>query len=890
MKRLLLSIFLILTLCFSASSQQQGLPIAPDLEFQYLQFPFDGQWMPDADPIKIGPKNFRTLLNMRYVDGSIEGVNGYSKINTTALTTYTKIRNGHQLVTDWTTGSYVLVQAENTLLTASQVFYNTTAIPSQGDFTATALHTDATGAGIGRFSTAPGGNVAYANGVESYIWAGTEMRASAVFRTDDVTLDGTENPVDYTEAVANTLQTAGNYFSLNVGGTKAGFVVLSSRPLKGVKIYVKTANASASSFTTTYWNGSWTAVGNPVDGTVAGGKALAQTGTYAFDSTVSDAKPFHYQGLYLYAYKFLLSAGTAEIYHISVDAPWQAMVDIWDGVPRQPIAFLFDYGGEIEDYTLEVNTPSDINTPIAAEIDGCDTTDEIYIMFDERMAGIKFKMLATYVQKNAATPTIYYWDGDSWATVGTVTDGTQAPTGDSLGQTGIMSWDPPAVTAEFKTSLSGKTGYAYKLVWSATLSGIHADATQEVLIDIVTGIPAQNKVPPYRFFSTFKNRLLGVGYSASKEGNRVDYTMTAAPDVWNGAESSMQGVQSLYFGSSATPLTAGVELFNRYGSSLYVVWVGLKATETYMLSGDGPEDFKVFPISTNIGCPAPLTIVPVEVAFELAKDVERNGVMWLSYAGPYMFDGAVLKPLQGIGNYFNPKKSECINFSYIENARAWYDPTFKEYNLLIPSGSSQTTNNVWLVYDLVRQKWYQKSPGKAEMIQAGWQVQDTNGTKYIYAGIDTGHMMRLENGTSWDGIGIVQRVKTGDFWPSTSIWDVTRIRRIKVLAKRIPETHSLRVTYYKDTNTADGSDFIWAQTDDFKWTDTADWAWINAEILSTQLQLSGGLNRIVRKNEPANFLAWSHAFGFEVTTSDSTDGFSPIAWGIEYQVQRKDHQ
>lgn len=890
MKRLLLSIFLILSLCVPALSQQQGLPIAPDLEFQYLQFPFDGQWLPDADPAKIGAKNFKTLLNMRYVDGSVEGVQGYSKINTTtALATYTKIRNGFQLVTDWTTPSYILVQAENSALTASRVFYNTTSVPNQGDFVGTALHTDATGAGIGRFSTASGGNVAYANGVESYIWAGAETRAAAVFRTDDVTLDGTENPVDYTESVTNNLRTAGNYFALNVAGSKAGFIVMSTRPLKGVKIYVKTANAAASSFTTTYWNGAWTAVGNPVDGTVAGGIALAQTGTYAFDSTLSDAKPFHYQGLYLYAYKFLLSAGTAQIYHISVDAPWQPMVDIWDGVPRQPIAFLFDYAGEIEDYTLEVNEPSDINTPIAAEIDGCDTTDEVYVMFDERMAGIKFKMLATYVQKAAATVTIYYWDGDSWATVGTVTDGTQAPAGDSLGQTGIMSWDPPAITAEFKTSLSGKTGYAYKLVWSAKLTGTHADATQELLVDLVTGVPAQNKVPPYRFFSIFKNRLLGVGYSAGKEGNRVDYTMTAAPDVWNGTESSMQGIQSLYFGSSATPLTAGVELFNRYGSSLYVVWVGLKATETYMLSGDGPEDFKVFPISTNIGCPAPLTLVPVEVAFELAKDVERNGVMWLSYSGPYMFDGAVLKPLQGVGNYFNPQNTECVNFSAIENARAWYDPTYKEYNLLIPSGASQTTNNVWLIYDLVRQKWFQKDTGTAERPQCGWQVQDSYGTKYVYAGIDTGYMMRLENGTSWDGAGITQRVRTGDFWPTNSIWDVTRIRRVKVLAKRIPENHTLRIIYYKDTNMAEGSDFTWADWSDFTWANTTDFEWKATELSTLDLALDVGINRLARVTDPVNVLAWSHGFGFEVTTTDSTAGFSPIGWGIEYQVQRKDY-
>jgi len=426
-------------------------------------------------------------------------------------------------------------------------------------------------------------------------------------------------------------------------------------------------------------------------------------------------------------------------------------------------------------------------------------------------------------------------------------------------------------------------------MWSATLTGVHGDATHELLVDRVTGVPAQNTVPPYTFFSTYKNRLLGVGYAAGKEGHRVDYTMTDAPDAWNGAESSMRGFQSLYFGFSGSPLVAGAEIFNRYGSNLYVIWIGLKQTETYLLSGDGPENFQVFTISRNIGSPAPLTVAPVEVAFEVAKDVERNGLIWLSYAGPYLFDGAVLKPLDGIGNYFNPKNGECINFSAIENSRGWYDPAFKEYNLLIPSGASQTTNNVWLVYDLVRKRWFQKDTGQAERPQCAWQVQDTDGTKYVYAGIDTGYMMRLENGTSWDGTGITQRVRTGDFYPTNSIWDITRIRRVKVIAKRITESHTLRIIYYRDTNMAEGSDYTWSDWSDFSWVDTDDFEWTSAELSTVDLSLTTGMNRLTRVTEPTNLIGWTHAFGFEVTTSDSTFGFVPIGWGIEYQIERKDY-
>ena len=850
---------------------------------QYIQFPFDGQWMPDADAAKIGPRNFKSLINMRYVPGSIEGIQGYTETNTGAISSYTDIRNGHQLRTDRTNESYVLVQAYSDA-TNSKVYYNTTSIPNQGDYTA--LHTDASGHGLGRFATAPQGNIAYANGVESYIWAGDEMRVSGFFTMDDDDFDGAENPIERTDAINNTLSSTNNYISI---GAQKFWTVFSTRPLQGVKYTIKTANPSTSTLAVAkYWSGSaWTEVSNPNDGTTAGGKTLAQTGVYSFDATTAVAKPFHYQGLYLYGYLFELSTGTAEVSYVTVDAPWQSIVDVWDGVFRQPIQFQFSFSSAYEDYTLEVNEPSDVVDPIAAELDGCDTTDHVIAMFDERMAGIKFSMLADYVQTNTAAATVYYNSGTTWTTVGTVVDGTLNPSTDALGQTGLLSWNPPDADAEFRKTLFGTSGYAYRIVWDGTLSGTHGDATQELLIDLVTGIPAQNETLPYKFMSTFRNRLLGCGYIAGKEGNRVDYTMTNSSDVWNGYESSMQGAQSLYFGG-VEELTCGTEIYNRFGSNIYAIWLALKTGETYILSGSGPEDYQIYPISYTVGCPAPLTLATAETGFEMAKDVTRNVAIWLSYAGPVIFDGAVLKPILGISNYFDPNEPEVINFDKIDIASGWYDPTYREYNLLIPSGSGQTTNNVWLVYDMVRGRWFQKDTGQGERVQVGFPVQDTSGTKYIYGGIDTGKTVRLEYGTSWGGSGITQRVKTGDWWPTESIWDMTRLRRVKVIAKRITEDHTLAVRYYRDTNEAEGSEFTWTDWSGFEWIDTEDFEWKSEQLLTLSLAIDSGVNRLTRVTDPLNLLGWSHGFGFEVTTSDTVKAFQPIGWGVEYQIVRKD--
>ncbi len=45
-----------------------------------------------------------------------------------------------------------------------------TTIPDQGDFEASTLHTDATGAGLGRVEIVADSNVAYTNGVETMVW------------------------------------------------------------------------------------------------------------------------------------------------------------------------------------------------------------------------------------------------------------------------------------------------------------------------------------------------------------------------------------------------------------------------------------------------------------------------------------------------------------------------------------------------------------------------------------------------------------------------------------------------------------------------------------------------------------------------------------------------
>ncbi|MHC4413554.1 MAG: hypothetical protein ACYSW6_11410, partial [Planctomycetota bacterium] len=90
--------------------------------------------------------------------------------------------------------------------------------------------------------------------------------------------------------------------------------------------------------------------------------------------------------------------------------------------------------------------------------------------------------------------------------------------GATFGQTGLISWSPPAATVEHPKTEFGTYGYFYQLTVGTTLH-------TAVKVDIVTGIPAQLNVKPYKFVSAYKNRLMLGGYTAGKEGNRVDYSL-----------------------------------------------------------------------------------------------------------------------------------------------------------------------------------------------------------------------------------------------------------------------------------------------------------------------------------------------------------------------------
>lgn len=870
----------------------------PDVQWSDIQFNFDGKWMPDIDPALVGPDNYAAIENVRYRDSGLSGVNGYTKINTTALTTYTDIRNGAQLRSSNTQKTYTLVHAANPSGDQGRVYVNRTDIGSQGDFDTThkfdvngnAYYADSETGLTGRFSSAPQGNLAYANSKESMIFGGDESQVAAAFIVQDAS--GT-NPVDVTDDVNNSLQSS---FATMQTADYDYMLVFTTRPIQGLKFYL-VSGSTPGTVAVNYWDGnSWTATANATDNTTG----FTSTGTYVFDHTDSVVQPLHFEELFLYAYQVVLSGagGDADIYRITVDTAFQTVKDIWDGVYRQPIQLQKLDGTTYADYTLQVNVASSLDAPVGADIAGLTTGEHIILMFEEQVSAARITMLGNLVNSAAAsTLKVSYWNGSGYTalTSGThnyvdgTTDGTKP-----FSQTGLVSWVPPS--DEKPKTLFSSFGYAYKLeVVTANVSGTKNDKT--VFIDLVSGVPSQKIVKPFDFTAEYQNRLMLCSYSAGNEANRIDYSVTNAPDVFNGTDSSDDGRASLYFGGEEG-ITAARSLYNRFGSNILSMFLVLKDAETYLLVGSDPSNFTIYPVSKSIGCPAPLTLATADISLgDGGEQTEtRNMAFWLSGSGPVMFDGASISSIRGVENFFNPNSTEYIEWDNIARSRGWIDTTYNEYNLMIPSTSSQADVNRWLVYDLTRRKWFEKIP--TTYPQAAWEVLSEEGERNVYGGIDSGFMMHLENGASWAGAAIQQRIRTGDFFPSNNIWEETIIRKIKLLTKKFENTSTVNILdiyHYPNTEEPTSVDIVWqvANTETghaVNYVDGNGIAWVRKPITSITVNQDIGTRRLLNIILDANKKGWAHAFEFIVNTTDVANAFRPVAWGVQYRVEKKNNQ
>ncbi len=645
---------------------------------------FNGQWLPSVDPLGVGAKNYTDIQNWRYGQtGLLEGVAGYSKINATPHPSYVKGRSGIQLRSPFGVLSRTLVQAL-TFDESSSAIIQTIAhtasedIPNPKDFETTPLYVDDADAGLGRFSKWPNNQIAYCNGKTSQIYGGDEIPPAAFITSSAAVTSALTNPQNFTIAVRNALQTTGNYAAIAAGALV--FLVGSTRKLSGIKPYIKTYNAGAASITCKEWTGAaWSAL-VITDNT----NGLTEDGTITWPSTVSTSVLKLLENRLLYWYQFTLSAGSAEIYQLTVDAPFQPVLDVWDGALRPVIQCRHYHAGAWIDDTMAVLESTDgIATAASGEVasvGGLTSAEYIDVGLSERTCALNIIMYAKETGKintNASILSVEYWTGSAYAAVSGFVDLTDV-SGKTLAQRGFVSWTPPAFGVEMQKNQFGLTLWYYRIKVSATLSA-------DVWIDQIQAIPApQLNALGYKFPFVYQDRPMLCNLTSTNEGNRVDFPMAGSTESWNGDDSSLGDGKAPLFFPGPEELTCAAEVYNRLGSSIYTFGIFLKAHATQLLHGIDTATYTIYPISDTIGCPAPLTLDTCQVSESQEAMSARSIAAWLSYAGPYMFDAGGLTPIPGLECYFDPSDSRRISFEKIARAVGWFDPDYPEYNLILP--------------------------------------------------------------------------------------------------------------------------------------------------------------------------------------------------------------
>jgi hypothetical protein len=746
------------------------------------EIPFSGKWI-TAEPASIG-MNFRTLTNMRYTDTHAKSVLGMTKINVADLinAVYLKVRNAFHFKKSQPSESHILMQAYNAALTAAAVFQNTATIPNTGSCASAALWTDSAGFGLGRFSDAPDGQVIYCNGVDACIWGGAEMKVGALITTNtalSAAADIPVSPMDYSDYANNTKMSE----SFTVGGSTKSFLIGSPRPAQGAKLYIKTANTTANTLVVSESSATnFNALTVTADGTRVGGTtSFGHTGLISWASAVATTKPRYFEGVNAYWYQFTIDNGSAEIYHITLDLPFQPIIDTWDGIYRDITRF-FKFTTVPTDNTTNVLKEDFEATETSTYCDLASfgtfggTANYLIVQFGEKVTGLQIGIPVGYANATAsAVMSVDYWDGANYQNIASAVDGTNDGA-TSFAKTGVVYWNNSAVTGEQKRSYNnGPTLYTYRLHFDKTLSA-------SCRVEYIAGITANKEINYYKFPVFAQGRVL-LCCDMSGEKNKAICSSKYMPQVYNGEDSV-----DVYFGEEGE-LTCGTELFSQYGSSLYSLVLMFKNNESWVMAGQDIAQWadNTFLLSSSIGCADPLTLKTINLHAEPGAGVNRSLAIWRGPNGVYMSDGRAPIPIHGdIKEYFDPESAIYIPSD--GTAVAFIDPVHQEYHLIL----NATTE---VVYDIARNKWF--SIDRVSHLRCGVTVHDTAGKAYTYGFLDTGYMERLENGTTFDGEDIAWITHFGDM-PLAGLDKESLLETVTLFT--VAKANDITCTHYLDTS------------------------------------------------------------------------------------------
>jgi len=526
----------------------------------------------------------------------------------------------------------------------------------------------------------------YSNGVDQHqVCAGDTNYIAKVVKFDGSAAPPItpEDGTDYsTEATDGLTTTAVILDSLNTIANFECLYICTPIPANKLTITVGKANGTAAVGTLKYHksDATWADTGE-TDGTIDTGKTIGQTGSMAWTHP-SDEVPHFMYGMSGFWYQWETDTqldAEVEITKITYGSDFQDLRNVWDGAI--PAAIEVQVGSTDGFYETYGGTSVNLSELGSAK--------KIYIASADPLQGIYVDIGATVDTNGTLMTSVKYWNGAAYATVGTITDGTNG-----LGNSG---WIPfPRQASVQPTQFGTNKNYAY---WYELTS-----PAQTMPANMVIGIYTM----PYFDIEEFGKGEANCAwkhrgcYSFTLFGEYVYVSASYLPLALNGDDFGI-----LLAGDGRSNKVVAMRKFHNE----LMVWQEEKGTEggcITLFQGYDPAHFGKLLLSSKVGAMNAKCAVVVDGVLTATATDERIKTLAfsLSRSGVCATDGTSVSVISDdIQNYFDPTKAECIRRGYENEMWLEHDSAHNVLRIGLVSGASATVPNIFPVFDLTDKTW-----------------------------------------------------------------------------------------------------------------------------------------------------------------------------------------
>jgi len=595
----------------------------------------------------------------------------------------------------------------------------------------------------------------YANGTDQHqVYAGTANYVHAVVKFDGAAAPGTIPTlgIDYTvqavdgrtttEVVLDDLNTIANfeclYIMTPVPATQLTFT------FSGTKVNTATAVGTLKYKKN---DGTW-ADTSETDGTIiTAGKTMSGTGSMTW-AAVSDEIPSYLFGKSGYWYQWETSAQltdggdgvriTSITYgHNSTDK-FHSIQNVWDGIMPYAIeVILYDYndGTDVSYASLSPNDAELDDMVFSSAGDGSDC-DILYFNSWDPIWGIYVDVGGTPhndATTNIVTDDVQYWTGTAWATVGTITDSTNGFT-----NSGFITW-----TRKSAEPRQFNTGQYYSYWYRLWITG--ANLGSDVRVSI--------KTLPYFDVDEFGQGVSNCiwkdrpCYSFDRYGHYIHVGAANRPMSLNGTD---YGILMAGDGRHNKALCQ-----KKFKNEL-MVWqeeLGLEGGCVTLFEGYNPDNYGKLVLSTKVGTMSAKTVEVVEGVLTSTKTDEelKDLAFFVSRYGVCATDGKSIQIISDqIQHHFDPTETaSCIRYGYEKKNFLKHDSAYNILRIGLVTGTTATTCNTFLVFDLIDKDWSYDTLGQNISCMAEVEASSGNIPVLQYGGgTDDGAVYRLNTGTN----------------------------------------------------------------------------------------------------------------------------------------------